>query len=85
LRCNHEPLLRRSGAELRQIFFESAQEILQSINEQALRLEKHPDDLEALRSLRRAVHTSKATRRPAVFANSAIWLTNSKTHWSARI
>jgi two-component system chemotaxis sensor kinase CheA len=47
------------GAELRQIFFESAQEILQSINEQALRLEKHPDDLEALRSLRRAVHTLK--------------------------
>jgi two-component system chemotaxis sensor kinase CheA len=47
------------GNELRQIFFESAQEILQSINEQALRLEKYPDDLEALRSLRRAVHTLK--------------------------
>jgi two-component system, chemotaxis family, sensor kinase CheA len=47
------------GAELRQIFFESAQEILQSMNEQALRLEKRPDDIEALRSLRRAVHTLK--------------------------
>src|SRR5882724_4003232 len=47
------------GAELRQIFFESAQEILQSINEQALRLENRPDDLEALRGLRRAVHTLK--------------------------
>lgn len=47
------------GAELRQLFFESAQEILQAMNEQALRLEKHPDDLEALRSLRRAVHTLK--------------------------
>ncbi len=48
----------RAG-ELRQIFFESAQEILQAMNEQALRLEKHSDDLEALRSLRRAVHTLK--------------------------
>src|SRR5450432_803174 len=47
------------GAELRQLFFESAQEILQAMNEEALRLEKHPDDLEALRSLRRAVHTLK--------------------------
>jgi two-component system chemotaxis sensor kinase CheA len=47
------------GAELRQLFFESAQEILQSMNEQALHLEKRPDDIEALRSLRRAVHTLK--------------------------
>ena len=47
------------GAELRQIFFESAQEILQSMNEEALRLEKQPNNLEALRSLRRAVHTLK--------------------------
>jgi len=47
------------GTELKQIFFESAQEILQSLNEEALKLEKHPDDLEALRSLRRAVHTLK--------------------------
>ena len=47
------------GEELRQIFFESAREILQSLNEEALRLEKYPDDLEALRSLRRAVHTLK--------------------------
>ena len=47
------------GEELRQIFFESAREILQALNEEALRLEKHPNDLEALRSLRRAVHTLK--------------------------
>ena len=47
------------GTELRQIFYESAQEILQSLNEEALTLEKHPEDLEALRSLRRAVHTLK--------------------------
>jgi two-component system chemotaxis sensor kinase CheA len=47
------------GAELRQIFFESAQEILQAMNVEALHLEKRPDDIEALRSLRRAVHTLK--------------------------
>ncbi len=47
------------AAELREIFFESAQEILQALNEEALRLEKKPDDLEALRGLRRAVHTLK--------------------------
>ena len=47
------------AAELREIFFESAQEILQAMNEEALRLEKEPRDLEALRGLRRAVHTLK--------------------------
>ena len=45
--------------ELRELFFESAQEILQAMNEEALRLEKHPEDLEALRGLRRSVHTLK--------------------------
>jgi len=59
LRCNHEPLLRRSRGGTAADLFRKRQEILQSINEQALRLEKHPDDLEALRSLRRAVHTLK--------------------------
>ena len=47
------------AAELREIFFESAREILQAMNEEALRLEQRPDDLEALRGLRRAVHTLK--------------------------
>jgi two-component system, chemotaxis family, sensor kinase CheA len=47
------------AAELRQIFFESAQEILQALNEEALRLEKTPGDAEIARSIRRAVHTLK--------------------------
>ncbi len=46
-------------AELRGIFFDSAHELLQAMNEEALRLEKHPDDAETLRALRRAVHTLK--------------------------
>ncbi|HVO79861.1 MAG TPA: chemotaxis protein CheA [Terriglobales bacterium] len=47
------------GAELRQLFFESAQELLQSLNEEALKLERHPGDGEAVRSIRRVVHTLK--------------------------
>ncbi len=46
-------------AELRQLFFESTQEILQALNEEALRLEKNPGDAETARSIRRAVHTLK--------------------------
>jgi two-component system, chemotaxis family, sensor kinase CheA len=47
------------SAELRQLFFESAQELLQSLNEQAMRLEKSPGQEEPLRSIRRSVHTLK--------------------------
>jgi two-component system, chemotaxis family, sensor kinase CheA len=47
------------GGELRQLFFESAQELLQSLNEEALKLEKHPGDVETVRSIRRVVHTLK--------------------------
>lgn len=46
-------------AELRELFFESAQDLLQALNEEALKLEKRPGDAEAIRSLRRAVHTLK--------------------------
>ena len=46
-------------AELRQLFFESAQELLQALNDEALRLEKHPGDVEIIRSIRRIVHTLK--------------------------
>ena len=46
-------------AELRQLFFESAQELLQVLNDEALRLEKHPGDVEIIRGIRRAVHTLK--------------------------
>lgn len=45
--------------ELRTLFFESASEALQSINDAGLQLEKHPADEELLRGLRRAIHTLK--------------------------
>jgi two-component system chemotaxis sensor kinase CheA len=47
------------ASELRELFFESAEEILQVMNEAGLALEEHPDDKESLRSVRRAVHTLK--------------------------
>jgi two-component system, chemotaxis family, sensor kinase CheA len=45
--------------ELQQLFFESAAELVQALNDEALRLEKSPADNEAARSLRRTVHTLK--------------------------
>jgi two-component system chemotaxis sensor kinase CheA len=47
------------GAELRELFFETSQELLQALNEEALKLEKNPGDDEIVRSIRRAVHTLK--------------------------
>lgn len=47
------------ASELRELFFESAEEILQRMNEAGLALEQAPDDLEQLREVRRAVHTLK--------------------------
>ena len=47
------------GAELRALFFESSQELLQALNEEALKLEKRPGDGETVRSIRRIVHTLK--------------------------
>jgi two-component system chemotaxis sensor kinase CheA len=47
------------GAELRELFFETAQELLQALNEESLKLEKHPGDEEIVRSIRRTVHTLK--------------------------
>jgi two-component system chemotaxis sensor kinase CheA len=48
-----------SGPELRQVFFETAQELVQALNEQALKLEKEPADKETVKELRRIVHTLK--------------------------
>jgi two-component system, chemotaxis family, sensor kinase CheA len=45
--------------ELRDIFFESSQEILQALNEDALMMEKSPRDADIVRNLRRSVHTLK--------------------------
>jgi two-component system chemotaxis sensor kinase CheA len=47
------------GAEMRELFFETAQELLQSLNEDALKLERNPADAELVRSIRRIVHTIK--------------------------
>jgi two-component system chemotaxis sensor kinase CheA len=47
------------ASELRELFFESAAEILQNMNEAGLALEEHPAGKESLRSVRRAVHTLK--------------------------
>ncbi len=47
------------AAELRDLFFESAAEILQAMNEAGLALEERPGDKENLRAVRRAVHTLK--------------------------
>ena len=47
------------GAEMRELFFETAQELLQSLNEEALKLERSPADVELVRSIRRIVHTIK--------------------------
>lgn len=47
------------GAEMRELFFETTQELLQSLNDDALKLEKAPADKEVIRSIRRTVHTMK--------------------------
>src|ERR1700676_3988591 len=47
------------NAELRALFFESANELLQALNEAGLDLEANPSDEEVIRRVRRAVHTLK--------------------------
>ena len=47
------------GLELRELFYETSQELLQALNDEALKLEKNPGDEEIVRSIRRAVHTLK--------------------------
>jgi two-component system chemotaxis sensor kinase CheA len=47
------------GAELRELFYETSQELLQALNDEALALEKTPGDEEIVRSIRRTVHTLK--------------------------
>lgn len=46
-------------SDLRELFFESAAELVEKLNEESLRLEKAPGDAETARSLRRIVHTLK--------------------------
>jgi two-component system, chemotaxis family, sensor kinase CheA len=47
------------STELRALFFESASELLQALNEAGLELESRPADEEVIRRVRRAVHTLK--------------------------
>lgn len=47
------------SSELRDLFFESAEEILQGMNEAGLALETDPRNEKSLRAVRRAVHTLK--------------------------
>lgn len=47
------------SSELRDLFFESAEEILQNMNEAGLALEANPRSEKSLRAVRRAVHTLK--------------------------
>ena len=47
------------GGELRALFFETAAELLQSLNEAGLELESRPADEDVIRRVRRAVHTLK--------------------------
>jgi two-component system, chemotaxis family, sensor kinase CheA len=47
------------GPELRALFFETVQELLQAMNEQAMKLDKDPANAETIRELRRIVHTLK--------------------------
>lgn len=47
------------AVELKELFFETALELLQSLNEETLKLEKLPGDLETVRTIRRIVHTLK--------------------------
>lgn len=47
------------GMELRELFFETSQELVQALNDEALKLEKTPGDEEIVRAIRRTVHTLK--------------------------
>ena len=47
------------SSELKEIFFESARELLQALNEEGLQLEHDPGNPEIIRSVRRTVHTLK--------------------------
>jgi two-component system, chemotaxis family, sensor kinase CheA len=53
------PFRNDPGSEMRELFFETSQELLQTLNDDALKLEKSPQNSEVVRSIRRTVHTLK--------------------------
>jgi two-component system chemotaxis sensor kinase CheA len=46
-------------SELKELFFETASELLQALNEEGLKLERTPGDPELVRQVRRTIHTLK--------------------------
>jgi two-component system chemotaxis sensor kinase CheA len=46
-------------SELKELFFETASELLQTLNEEGLKLERSPGDPELVRQVRRTIHTLK--------------------------
>lgn len=56
------------NSELRELFFESAAELVQALNEEGLEWEKDPADAEIPRRIRRTVHTLKGDAAAAGFA-----------------
>lgn len=46
-------------SELKDLFFETASELLQTLNEEGLKLERSPGDPELVRQVRRTIHTLK--------------------------
>ena len=55
------------GKELRELFFETTQELLQTLNDDSLKLEQSPGNQEIVRSIRRTVHTIKGDAAAAGF------------------
>lgn len=55
------------GKELRELFFETTQELLQTLNDDSLKLEQSPGNQEIVRSVRRTVHTIKGDAAAAGF------------------
>ena len=56
-----------SASELRDLFFETAGELVQALNEDGLNLERNPADAEVARRVRRTVHTLKGDSAAAGF------------------
>jgi two-component system chemotaxis sensor kinase CheA len=56
------------ASELRELFFETAQELLQALNDEGMELEKRPTDAEIIRTIRRTVHTLKGDAAACGFA-----------------
>ena len=56
------------ASELRALFFQGAQELLQALNEQGLALEHDPTNAEAVGEVRRIVHTLKGDSAACGFA-----------------